>query len=50
MPSLYLLLPIGLGVVFVAIGVFLWATTSGQFDGLDEQATRLPDDEPDNEK
>jgi cbb3-type cytochrome oxidase maturation protein len=45
MPSLYLLIPIGLGVVFVAIGVFLWATSSGQFDGLDEQSTRLPDDE-----
>lgn len=45
MPSLYLLIPIGLGVVFAAIGVFLWATANGQFDGLDEQAARLPDDE-----
>mgnify|MGYP000202099097 FL=1 len=45
MPSLYLLIPLGLGVVFVAIGVFLWATSSGQFDGLDEQSRQLPDDE-----
>lgn len=45
MPSLYLLIPIGLGVAFAAIGVFLWATSSGQFDDLDEQSTQLPDDE-----
>ena len=45
MPSLYLLIPIGLGVVFLAIAMFLWATASGQFDELDEQAVRLPDDE-----
>ncbi len=45
MPSLYLLIPIGIGVVFLAIGAFFWATASGQFDGLDEQAVRLPDDE-----
>ncbi len=45
MPSLYLLIPLGVGVVFAAIAVFLWAANSGQFDSLDELSTRLPDDE-----
>jgi cbb3-type cytochrome oxidase maturation protein len=46
MASLYLLIPLGVGVVFAAIAVFLWATRSGQFDGLDDLSSRLPDDEP----
>ncbi len=46
MASLYLLIPLGVLVVAVAIGVFLWAARSGQFDALDQQQRRLPDDEP----
>ncbi len=45
MTSLYLLIPIGVCVVLGAIVVFLWAASDGQFDGLDEVSTRLPDDE-----
>ena len=45
MPSLYLLIPLGVGVVFLAIGVFLWAASNGQFDGLEDFSKRLPDDE-----
>ncbi len=45
MPSLYLLIPLGVGVVIAALGVFLWASSGGQFDGLDEVARRMPDDE-----
>jgi cbb3-type cytochrome oxidase maturation protein len=46
MASLYLLIPIGVVVIIVALLVFLWAVRSGQFDALDEQQRRLPDDEP----
>lgn len=45
MPSLYLLIPLGVVVVFGAIALFIWASSSGQFDDIDAQATRLPDDE-----
>jgi cbb3-type cytochrome oxidase maturation protein len=45
MPSLYLLIPLGVVVVLAAIGIFLWATCSGQFDSLEELSKRLPDDE-----
>jgi len=45
MPSLYLLIPLGVGVVFAAIGVFLWAASSGQFDNLEDLSNRMPDDE-----
>ncbi|MBL6751961.1 MAG: cbb3-type cytochrome oxidase assembly protein [Nevskia sp.] len=46
MASLYLLIPLGVGVVLGAIGIFIWATSSGQFDELDQQGGRMPDDEP----
>ncbi len=46
MASLYLLVPLGVGVVFAAIGLLLWASSSGQFDDIDAQASRMPDDEP----
>lgn len=45
MPSLYLLIPLGVGIVIAALGLFLWASTNGQFDDLDQVAARLPDDE-----
>lgn len=46
MASLYLLVPMGVLIVFGAIGLFLWAVSRGQFERLDEVAARLPDDEP----
>jgi len=45
MASLYLLIPLGVLVVFGAIGLFVWASAAGQFDDIEAQATRLPDDE-----
>lgn len=46
MESLYLLIPLGVLMVFGAVALFAWAAGSGQFDGLDERQERLPDDEP----
>jgi cbb3-type cytochrome oxidase maturation protein len=46
MPSLYLLIPLGLVVVAGALGLFYWAVAKGQFDDLEDQGKRLPDDEP----
>ena len=45
MASLYLLVPLGVLTVAGALGVLLWATRHGQFDDLDEQSRRMPDDE-----
>ncbi|MDR3415181.1 MAG: cbb3-type cytochrome oxidase assembly protein CcoS [Nevskia sp.] len=45
MPSLYLLIPLGVVVVFAAIAIFLWAASSGQFDGLEDLSKRMPDDD-----
>ncbi len=45
MTSLYLLIPLGVVVVFGAIAFFLVATFDGQFEQLDEQSAKLPDDE-----
>lgn len=55
MESLFILVPIALVLVAVAVKVFFWAVDSGQFDDLETEAHRilfdedLPDagDEPD---
>ena len=45
MTSLYLLIPLGVVVVFGSIAVFLTAVFGGQFEQLDELSKKLPDDE-----
>ena len=48
MEILYLLIPITLGLLTVAVGLFYWTVKSGQYDDLDSQAYRiLFDDEND---
>ncbi|HRD48860.1 MAG: cbb3-type cytochrome oxidase assembly protein CcoS [Candidatus Competibacter sp.] len=48
MRILYLLIPMALGVVGVALWVFLWAVRNGQFDDLEGPAHRIlmDDDDP----
>ena len=45
---LYLLIPVSIALVFVIGGIFWWALNNQQFDGLDEEASRifLEDDLP----
>jgi len=45
---LYLLIPMALGVVGVALWGFLWAVRTGQFDDLEGSAHRIlmDDDDP----
>ncbi|HKY90042.1 MAG TPA: cbb3-type cytochrome oxidase assembly protein CcoS [Nevskiaceae bacterium] len=45
MESLYLLVPLGLVVVFAAAVVFIRAADGGQFDDLAEQERCLPDED-----
>lgn len=45
MESLYLLVPMGLIVVFGAAVLFMRAASGGQFDDLGEQQGRMPDDD-----
>ncbi len=48
MRILYLLIPMALGVMGVALWAFLWAVRTGQFDDLDGPAHRIlmDDDDP----
>lgn len=48
MDVLYLLIPLGLIVMAIAIGAFLWAIKSGQYDDLEGPAHRIlmDDDDP----
>ncbi len=47
MESLYLLIPISLILLAVAVAVFFWAVNSGQYDDIDREGERiLFDDEP----
>ena len=46
MSVLYIVLPLALLIVGAAVGAFVWAARSGQFDDLDTPAERvLHDDE-----
>lgn len=41
MESFYLITPIALILIAVAIKLFIWAVNSGQFDDLDREASRI---------
>lgn len=41
MESFYLITPIALILIAVAIKLFLWAVNDGQFDDLDREASRI---------
>ncbi len=45
MEIIFLLIPLSLLLVGVAIWAFFWATRSGQFDDLDSPALSILDDE-----
>lgn len=45
MEILYLLIPMGVLLVAGAGAVLVWALHNGQYDGLDDIAARLPDQE-----
>ncbi|BAZ95418.1 hypothetical protein TspCOW1_27360 [Thiohalobacter sp. COW1] len=48
MDILYLLIPLALVLLLIAIGAFIWASRSGQFDDLEGPAHRIlmDDDDP----
>lgn len=45
MESLYLLIPVALAVLLLAIKMLFWAIGSGQYDDLDTEAHRILFDE-----
>lgn len=46
MESLYLLIPIAIIIVAIAITIFFWAVKSGQYDDLDTEGHRILFDDP----
>jgi len=48
MEILYLLIPLALVLMVIAVGAFVWASRSGQFDDLEGPAHRIlmDDDDP----
>jgi cbb3-type cytochrome oxidase maturation protein len=47
MPALYLLIPVAVVLVALAIRVFFWAVDSGQYDDLDSPAHSILFDDED---
>ncbi|WP_353411102.1 cbb3-type cytochrome oxidase assembly protein CcoS [Arenicella sp. 4NH20-0111] len=45
MEIIYLMIPLSLLLLVVAIWAFFWATRSGQFDDLDSPALSILDDQ-----
>lgn len=41
MESLYLLVPMSVGLILMILGVFAWALHAGQFDELEQEGTRI---------
>jgi len=41
MDILYLLIPLSAGLVLVILGVFAWATHSGQFEDVEQEGRRI---------
>lgn len=41
MESLYILIPLAILIVAIAVGVFAWAVKSGQFEDLDTEGKRI---------
>ncbi|MGE0813300.1 MAG: cbb3-type cytochrome oxidase assembly protein CcoS [Vicinamibacterales bacterium] len=48
METIFVLLPLALLIAAIAVGLFIWAATSGQYDDLDTPAVRMlfDDEEP----
>ncbi|MEO7458094.1 MAG: cbb3-type cytochrome oxidase assembly protein CcoS [Gemmatimonadaceae bacterium] len=45
MSVLFIVVPLALGVVLVAVVAYVWSARSGQFDDLDTPAMRMLHDE-----
>lgn len=45
METIFVLLPLALLIAAIAVGLFIWAARSGQFDDLDTPAVRILFDE-----
>ncbi|WP_086930063.1 cbb3-type cytochrome oxidase assembly protein CcoS [Agarilytica rhodophyticola] len=41
MESLFILIPIAMLIVFIAVRLFIWAVRSGQFEDLDTEGKRI---------
>ena len=41
MNSIFLLIPLGLGLLAIAVAAFVWAVRNEQFDDLDAAAARI---------
>jgi cbb3-type cytochrome oxidase maturation protein len=48
METIFVLLPLALLIALIAVGFFIWAAKSGQFDDLETPAVRMlfDDEEP----
>ena len=47
MKSLFILIPIAMVIVFIAVAVFYWAVKSGQYEDLDAEGKRILFDDED---
>ena len=46
METIFVLLPLALLIAAIAVGFFVWAARTGQFDDLDTPAVRILFDDP----
>ncbi len=49
MQSLYILIPIAIFLIFLAIGIFIWAVNANQFEDLEKQGMSILFDDDKNQ-
>ncbi|MBL4682617.1 MAG: cbb3-type cytochrome oxidase assembly protein CcoS [Pseudomonadales bacterium] len=52
MEAIFFLVPLSIGIIFMAIIAFVWSVHDGQYDDMDKEASRilLDEDEINNSK
>ena len=49
MEAVFILIPISLGIVFVALMAFVWSVKNDQYEDLEKEAERILMDEDENQ-
>ena len=49
MEAIFILVPLSLGIIFLALGVFVWSVYNGQYDDLEKEAERILMDDDDSQ-
>ena len=50
MEAIFFLIPLSIGIIFMAIIAFVWSVHNGQYEDMDKEASRILLDDTNNSK